>query len=257
MSYINTLKISVIKRNGQLVPYDSNKIEIAIAKAIASVGGREAMSSSTSIKAQKAAKTITENIIRTIPEGQSLHIETIQDKVELYLMRREMPEVAKAYVLYRDKQAKKRQKLAAENADIPSWDMKLADGSIQKIDLHYITQILAEACDGLEDISLEVLVDEASRSMFNKMNKADIYDSLILTARAKLDLDHSYTYVAARLLTMQSYKKVADTLNLNYELDNNKDQLLKAIFKSGINLGIEIDLINKNLKKVRFRCFSK
>ncbi len=96
-------QMRVIKRNGSVVPYDQEKIAIAITKAFLAVeGGAAAASTRIHNKVNELANAVTMTFSRRMPSGGTLHIEEIQDQVELELMRSEERTVARSYVLYRE-----------------------------------------------------------------------------------------------------------------------------------------------------------
>ena len=88
-------KMYVVKRNGQKEPFDLNKIAHAMQKAYRSVG--------LSFTEEECLKQATE-ITKAYPKNQEVMIETIQDDVELYLMKKKHYEAARAYIKYREKQ---------------------------------------------------------------------------------------------------------------------------------------------------------
>ena len=87
----------VIKRDGTRVLFDPNKIVNAINKAMISVDG--------SLYETDTAEEIAELIQRL---NKDMSVEYIQDLVESYLMKSERPDVAKAYILYREQRSKER-----------------------------------------------------------------------------------------------------------------------------------------------------
>ena len=92
--------INVIKRNGNKVDFDKNKIVEAILKANKDVQGRQKAS-------VKLARGIAKNIENY--DKSKLTVEEIQDLVEKELMSAEKFDLAKAYILYREKRAMVRQ----------------------------------------------------------------------------------------------------------------------------------------------------
>ena len=81
-------QMRVIKRNGSVVSYDAEKIAIAITKAFLAVeGGAAAASTRIHNEVNELANAITITFSRRMPSGGTLHIEEIQDQVELELMR--------------------------------------------------------------------------------------------------------------------------------------------------------------------------
>ena len=92
--------MQVTKRDGRKVPFDLNKIEIAITRAFyqgnyTEDSGIHPVAADIALKIQALDKDMT--------------VEGIQDLVEKELMKVE-PEVAKAYILYRDQRTKAREK---------------------------------------------------------------------------------------------------------------------------------------------------
>ena len=87
----------VIKRDGTRVLFDPNKIVTAINKAMLSVDG--------SLYETETAEEIADLVGS---RGCDMSVETIQDLVEELLMKSERPDVAKAYILYREERSKER-----------------------------------------------------------------------------------------------------------------------------------------------------
>ena len=88
--------MQIEKRDGTLVPYDNNKIILAIEKAMNEVDGM--------IYEHDTAKDIAYEIEKKIKSNSiPVSVEVIQDWVEDYLMRSERRDVARAYIRYRYK----------------------------------------------------------------------------------------------------------------------------------------------------------
>ena len=88
--------MQIEKRDGTLVPYDNNKIILAIEKAMNEVDGK--------IYEHDTAKDIAYEIEKKIKSSTvPVSVEVIQDWVEDYLMRSERRDVARAYIRYRYK----------------------------------------------------------------------------------------------------------------------------------------------------------
>ncbi|MBI2785160.1 MAG: ribonucleoside-diphosphate reductase subunit alpha, partial [Legionella longbeachae] len=102
--------IKTIKRNGKVVNYDDTKIKVAITKAfIADEGGTASTSDRIHQQIDDLTRQISQVFKRRLPSGGAVHIEDIQDQVELALMRSGHYKVARAYVLYREEHRKARQ----------------------------------------------------------------------------------------------------------------------------------------------------
>ena len=99
----------IIRRNGSVVPFEPNKIAIAMMKAFLAVHGTQgAASASVRETVEGLTQAVIRAMVRTRPGGGTFHIEDVQDQVELGLMRGGHHEVARAYVLYREKRSQER-----------------------------------------------------------------------------------------------------------------------------------------------------
>lgn len=156
-------QIRVIKRNGTVVSYDVEKINVAITKAFLAVeGGTAAASNRIHDTVAQLAEQITAIFKRRMPSGGTIHIEDIQDQVELALMRSGEQKVARDYVLYRDQRAQLRaEKLQAEALPETNLHVVLEDGTRQPLDMQRLNTIVNEACQGLESVSASDILDEA------------------------------------------------------------------------------------------------
>src|SRR5881275_3023958 len=102
-------QFKVIRRNGAVVPFEPSKITIAMAKAFLAVsGGQGAGSARVRDEVARLTDAVVAALLKRKPHGGAIHIEDIQDQVELALMRGGEHEVARAYVLYREKRAQER-----------------------------------------------------------------------------------------------------------------------------------------------------
>ena len=146
-------KLRVIKRNGKVVAFEEDKIKVAITKAfLATESGNAAASERIHKKVNAISSGVLEVFERRMPSGGTLHIEEIQDQVELQLMRSEELEVAKSYILYRAGRTQERKKETPE-IDIPNRpdiNITKADGSLVPLDIDKLAALINDACDGLE-----------------------------------------------------------------------------------------------------------
>src|SRR5262252_5439992 len=107
----------IIRRNGAVVSFEPNKIAVALMKAFLAVHGTQgAASASVRETVDALTETVVRALLRSRPGGGTFHIEDVQDQVELGLMRGAHHEVARAYVLYRERRAQERAKHAATEA---------------------------------------------------------------------------------------------------------------------------------------------
>ena len=71
-------------------------------------GGQGAASARVREQVAKLTDAVVAALMKRKPEGGAIHIEEIQDQVELAMMRGGEHEVARAYVLYRERRAQER-----------------------------------------------------------------------------------------------------------------------------------------------------
>ena len=97
--------INIQKRDGRITPFDQNKIIDAVLAAFKEVDGK--LSDYAYVKAGNIADYVQEQC-ENMPDGKVLDVESIQNIVEQGLMSTKRKDVAKAYILYRDKRTKER-----------------------------------------------------------------------------------------------------------------------------------------------------
>tara|TARA_B110000503_G_C7169359_1_gene423563 strand:+ start:3907 stop:6792 length:2886 start_codon:yes stop_codon:yes gene_type:complete len=198
-------QLRVIKRNGTVVPFEASKIAVAITKAFLAVeGGTAAASSRIHETVAKLTAMVMSTFQRRMPSGGTIHIEDIQDQVELALMRSGEQKIARDYVIYREQQSQKR---AAKQALSPATQAAAGnitviqlDGSRAPLDLDRLHTIVSEACYDLADVSETKILDEALKNLYDGVSQSELSTSLVITARTMIEQDPSYTFVTARLL---------------------------------------------------------
>ncbi len=196
-------QMRVIKRNGTVVPYDDSKIAVAITKAFLAVeGGTAAASTRIHETVAKLAAMVSATFKRRMPSGGTIHIEEIQDQVELALMRSGEQKVARSYVIYREEHARQRAaKAATQPAKAhPTLHVTLADGSREFLDLGRLETIVAEACTGLEGVDAQLVLGEALKNLYDGVPIGELNTSLVITARTLVEQEPNYSFVTARLL---------------------------------------------------------
>ena len=256
-------QLRVIKRNGTVVPYDDSKIAIAMTKAFLAVEGGTA-AASTRIHETVAAlmEQISTIFQRRMPSGGTLHIEDIQDQVELALMRSGEQKVARDYVLYREEHARLRAEKAKLRESIskthPTLNVTLPDGSRQPLDLGRLETIVREACMELEGVSASTIVEEAMHNLYDGVSAYDVNTSLVMTARALVEKEPNYSYATARLLLDQLRGEVLSFLGLAQQATQGEMQNLYArTLPIYIHKGIELELLSPQLSNYNLEALGK
>ena len=246
-------QLRVIKRNGTVVPFEDSKITVAITKAFLAVEGGTAAASS---RIHETVASLTSQVVATfkrrMPSGGTLHIEDIQDQVELELMRGGEHKIARDYVIYREARRQERDanvQLSPESqAAAKGINIVYPDGSKASLDLERIGTIVSEACANLEDVSESAIIDEALRNLYDGVSAKECSTSLVITARTLIEQEPNYSYAAARLLLDDlraeglAFLGIADSAT-QAEMNTLYPQALKAY----IQRGIELELLAPNL----------
>ena len=251
--------LRIIKRTGEVVPYTDDKIAIAMTKAFLAVEGGTAAASP---RIRELVAALTEQVgatfRRRLPSGGTLHIEEIQDQVELTLMRSGEHKVARSYVLYREQRAQARaarspQALSEERADIT---VVREDGRREPLNVGRIRTIVAEACGGLSDVDAERIIDESLANMYDGIMIGDVGTSLLMTARTLVEEEPNYSFVTARLLLDQLRSEVLNFLDVQApgaaqgDYSATQSQMAgvyPAALARFIQKGVDLELVNHTL----------
>ena len=247
-------KLRVIKRNGKVVPFEDDKIKVAITKAFLAI---ESGNAAASERIHKKVTKLTENVIevfkRRMPSGGTLHIEEIQDQVELQLMRSEELEVAKCYILYRAERTQERKKDIPEIdvSNTPKINITKNDGSVVPLDVERVASLINDACENLEEVSVKEVLDEALKNLYDGVSIADMRTSLVMSARTKVEEEPNYSFVTARILMDQIRSEALNFLGVAEESTYQEmESNYPKAFKAYIDTGIELDILNPELKKL-------
>ena len=245
-------KIRVIKRNGKVVSFEVDKIKVAITKAFLAVEtGNAAASDRIHEKVNKTTAEVMDVFERRMPSGGTLHIEEIQDQVELQLMRSEEYKAARTYILYREERTQERKK-EAPVIDIPNKpeiNITKTDGTLVALDIDKVAALINDACEGLEEVSMNEVLEEALKNLYDGVSIADMRTSLVMSARTKVEKEPNYSFVTARILMDQirnealGFLKVAEDATYQ-DMEKYYPQALNAY----IDKGIELDILNPELK---------
>jgi len=246
----------VIRRNGKVTPFDASKIELAVTKAFIDVEGQQGAASS---RIRETVKHITEQVVsgvtRSLPGGGAVHIEDIQDYVELALMRSGEHKIARSYVLYREERAHERAAKQAEKggaAEVVSGDINVnfADGTKAVLDRDRLGRVIDEACAGIDGVAAEQVLADTLKNAFDGISEDELSTALVLSARQRLEAEPNYGLVAARLL-MDKLRHEALTFiadgHVEYATHTEMADRYPAYFKDFIATGVEHELLDSRL----------
>ena len=237
-------QLRIIKRNGKVVLFDVSKIEVAITKAFLAVhSSAAAASSSVHQKVEELSKKVETTFRNRMPSGGTIHIEEIQDQVELELMRTDERKVAREYILYREARAQvRKEELLDSQNDVKEEPLK---------GLARINKVAIEACKGLEGTDPDQIVTEAQRNLYEGAPEEEIKQAMILASRALVEKEPNYTFATARILLDSLRYEALDFLNLNKNaLQEDMKEIYPRALSSFIEKGIELKLLNPKLAEM-------
>lgn len=241
-------QLQVIKRTGEVAPFDAEKISVAIGKAFLAVEGQQSADSS---RIHDRIEQLTEMVLNTfkrrLPSGGTIHIEEIQDQVELALMRTGEQKVARAYVIYREQRSEARKQMGANHH--PTLQITDSQGQLKPLDLSALTATVTTAAEGLEGIDVQAIVDETVKNLYNGVKESDISTTMMMATRTRIEQEPNYTYVTARLLCNDLVATGLEFLGLPVETP--EGEALETFLKKGIELELlSEDLLNFDLAKL-------
>ena len=177
---INSLNhYQIIRRNGAVVPFEPNKIAVAMMKAFLAVHGTQGAASAS---VRETVDVLTQQVIRAMvrsrPGGGTFHIEDVQDQVELGLMRGGHHEIARAYVLYRERRTQERAKQIEQAKPAAPVLHVLENGQRVALDLEQLQSRIENACAGLgADVKADPIVAETMRNLYDGVPMDEVYFS--------------------------------------------------------------------------------
>jgi len=235
----------IIRRNGAVVPFEPQKIAVAMMKAFLAVHGTQGAASAS---VREVVDNLTQGVVRALmrsrPGGGTFPIEDVQDQVELGLMRSGHHEIARAYVLYRERRAQERASQVAQAKPAAPTLHVIDGGQRVALDEGYLRSLIEAACEGLNgDVQAEPIFTETMRNLYDGVPMEEVYKASILAARTKIEKDPDYTYATARLLLHTIAKEVLGREVTLSELATS----YVDYFPQFIKKGVENDLLDERL----------
>lgn len=244
---LNQEPYKVLRRNNTVVDFDPKKIALAMTKAFLAAEGQDAPESSR-IKdlTHKLTVQVVETLKRHLPNGGLLHIEHIQDQVELAIMRAGEHDVARRYILYREERAKERAiENPSVNTGIPHINITTPYGHTIPLEQCRIFSVVEEACAGVDSVDAQKIITGTLANLYEGVKEAEVFQSAIFGTRALIENEPNYTYVAARLLLDPVRTEVLGECVAQSQMAERYPAHLKEYVQKGIDAG----LLNPKLKE--------
>ncbi len=241
----------VIRRNGSVSSFDASKIQIAVTRAFLAVEGNTAAASR---RVHEIIEELTAQVVsaltRRVDAQRALHIEDIQDQVELALMRGGHHKIARAYVLYREERAKARRESEMAPAT-PALTVRSSDGVARLLDEARLQRVITEACEGLDGVSVEPVLAETRRNLYDGMTADELSQALVMAARTLVEQEPNYSYVSARLLLDALRREAVSFIDRREQLLGQSEMAAHYVdyFQNYIVTGIAHELLDPELSR--------
>jgi ribonucleoside-diphosphate reductase alpha chain len=267
--------LKVLRRDGKtLVRFNPMKIASAVERAF-----RDSLdiTGQTPEEVISAVNLVTNKVVaravQIARQGETIHIELLQDEVERQMMAEGYYQVAKDFILYRAERASRR---AEEARAVPTPETELpaaasvATGNIFKVtdakggaititESELRTRI-EHACRGLgEVVSSEEVFQESIKNFYEGIKVEEVDQANIMAARAKIEKDPAYSFVAARLLLDIIYRETLGVDAHSPKLEKAHETYFKDVLKKGVAvermdpalLDFDLDKLAKAIKLER------
>ena len=237
----------IIRRNGAVVPFEPNKIAVAMMKAFLAVHGTQgAASVSVRETVDNLTQTVMRAMMRSRPGGGTFHIEDVQDQVELGLMRGGYHEVARAYVLYREKRMQERARQPQAHPPVAAVLHVMDGGKRVALDVVRLRSLIGASCANLgAGVKPDPIIMETMRNLYDGVPIDEVYKASILAARTLIEKDPDYTYATARLLMHTIRREVLGEEVVHEEMQTR----YAAYFPEFIAKGVQNELLDEKLQQ--------
>ena len=232
----------VIRRNGAVVAFEPSKIAIAVTKAFLAVnGGQSAASSRVRELTAHLTDVVVNALMKRKPDGGAIHIEEIQDQVELALMRGGEHEVARAYVLYREKRSQERahEKLEKGGGKVDGVPLNVVDNGITRpLDFARLTELIKTSCEGLPEVEPDRILKATLKDLYEGVPMDEVRKCVVLAARTLIEKDPAYSFVTARLLLDAIRFEALSEEATHADMATRYAESFPRLVKHGIKIGL-------------------
>ena len=235
----------IIRRNGAVVPFEPNKIAIAMMKAFLAVHGTQgAASASVRETVDSLTQAVVRAMVRSRPSGGTFHIEDVQDQVELGLMPAATTRSRGLRAVPRAPHPGTHEAGRAGRADCRATLHVLDRGERVALDLNELKGLIESACEGLGDsITAGPIVAETMRNLYDGVPLDEVYKASILAARTLIEKDPDYTFATARLLLHTIFKEIIGREVMPAE----RAQAYADYFPQFVKKGVDNELLDEKL----------
>ncbi|MEI8361334.1 MAG: ribonucleoside-diphosphate reductase subunit alpha [bacterium] len=240
------ISYKITKRNGLLVDFASDKIKLAISKAINSVNQSDKWSVETLLNA------VIEKIRHEfIERDRAINVEDVQNVIEEVLMATGAYDVARKYIIYRSEHSKLRDEEKSKiNEELSQHQFKIINhtGEVEVFASEKIKTKLVNMSSGLDHIDVEIILEEIKRNLYEGIKIEELKKAIINATTSLIERHYNYSYLATRLLWDQLCE---DVLGLDYDKELMGEDLSSKKYQQGfvdyVAQGIKHELLNPEL----------
>ena len=245
-------KFLVRKRDGHVIEFDETRIYLAIEaslKADAELPMDESAPDTMQADARRLTEAVVERSLSGAVDSEPLEIERIQDTVEDKLMELGFRGAARRYIVYREERRKARAIRGDRTVDGQPQErmfITLPDGEQEVLDPSRLKRDIYGACRGVEDkCQANDLFDETMRNLYDGVTTTEVDKAMVMSAKARIEHEPAYTYVAARLLLNQIYEEVLPKFKTPAELP----KVHRDHFREYLQQGVAAERLSPDLLK--------
>jgi ribonucleoside-diphosphate reductase alpha chain len=240
----------VIRRNGQIVPWNDSKVEIAVRKTFLSLARDSAA-------AVAIARSVSERVQAS--NQAFVRIEEVQDIVQEELMKAGHFKVAEAYILFRAERATARENGTSEMLPVAPETgaagqetlvvVKKPDGSTVLWDGADLRKRIEFARTGLElCLTSDEIEQELRRAVYDQISQRDLDSTIILNSKTLIERDADFAKFAGRIQLTFIYEEVLGWDILRDGISRLKESHVRA-FRKYIDHGVAIKRLNPRLRE--------
>ncbi len=159
--------------------------------------------------------------------------------------------VARAYVLYREKRTQERGHDEQVAASAPGLNV-IDNGVTRPLDLVALRGVIESACANLGDaVSADPIIAETVKNLYDGVPMTQVYDSAILAARTMIEKDPAYSQVTARILLHTIRREILEEEVTQGEMAERYAEYFPKFIKRGIGAGLLDDKLQQfDLKRL-------
>lgn len=232
----NHIGILVEKRNGEVVPFSREKIKSAITQA--AIAGHIVVQ-------PEVYENIVEDIASEVSERfVDFHpnVENIHDLVEKYLMRNDLIEAARQYIVFRAERQREREEERKKVSFVRKLTVYKRDGRKVLFNPKKVVETVERAAEGLSGIDVGAIYDEAVKGVYDGIKSEEIEKALVLASTSFIETEPDYSYLAARLFSQRLKKEV-----FGISVNGNSEEVYRDFFINSIKIGVDNGLLDPRL----------